>query len=71
MIYKTTKLGVLDNTGVKRVKVLQIYKAKQAKAGDYVLTVIRKKKKSKRICKKKNLLCFCRSTQKTYFSHSG
>jgi ribosomal protein L14 len=54
MVYKGSCIGILDNTGIKTVKILQVYSYSNARVGDILLAVLRKKKKIKTLCKKEN-----------------
>jgi ribosomal protein L14 len=53
MVVKGTQIGILDNTGIRRVKVLQVYRHRCACVGDILLSVIRKKKRVKKYVKRK------------------
>lgn len=55
MSYKESKFYILDNTGVKKVKCLKIYKSKKAKGGSFVTVVVKKVIPFKKI--KKGQIC--------------
>ena len=71
MIYKGSKIGVLDNTGIKKLKVLQVYNYPKARVGDILLTVIRVKKKAKEFVKKKIYYTFLVSRRTVIFRKRG
>lgn len=71
MIFKGSKIGVLDNTGIKKLKVLQVYNYAKARVGDVLLTVIRKKKKAKEFVKKKIYYTFLVSRRTVMFRKKG
>jgi ribosomal protein L14 len=53
MVYKHSILPIIDNTGIRKVKVIQVYRHKRALPGDIVLTTIRTKRRVKKYVKKK------------------
>jgi len=71
MVYKHTQIGIVDNTGVKTVKVLQVYNYSQAKVGDHLLTVIRRKKRLKTFVKKKINVSFLIARRTPIFRSRG
>ncbi len=71
MIYRGSHLGILDNTGVRRVSVLQVYRHCRARVGDIVLSVIRRKKKLKKYVKRKINYVFLISRKSSIFRVRG
>jgi ribosomal protein L14 len=71
MIYKGSKIGVLDNTGIVKLKILQVYNYAKARVGDVLLTVVRKKKKPKDFVKKKIYYTFLVSRKSVMFRKKG
>jgi ribosomal protein L14 len=71
MVYKGSCIGILDNTGIKTVKILQVYSYSNARVGDILLAVLRKKKKLKLYVKKKIHFIFLLSRKKSIFRKKG
>jgi len=71
MIFKSTQIGIADNTGVRSVKVLQVYRYPQARVGDFLLAVLRKKKKLKKYVKQKIHFVFLFSRRTRLFRARG
>jgi ribosomal protein L14 len=70
-MYKHSRFRLIDNTGVKIVKILQVYNHRQVVPGDIVLTTIKKKKKNKKSVKKKVNNCYIISTNARYYRNRG
>jgi ribosomal protein L14 len=71
MIFRGSKIGVLDNTGIKLLKILQIYHYAKACVGDVLLSIVRKKKKAKEFVKKKIYFTFLISRRTVIFRTKG
>ena len=71
MVYKGSRSSVVDNTGIRVVKILQVYKYKKAKVGDTLLTVVRQKRKVKDFVKKKINNAFLISRRAQIFRSRG
>lgn len=70
-MYKHSILPIIDNTGIKSVKVIQVYKHRKAKPGDNLLTSVKKKKKVKKYVKKKINFTFVVSVKHKFYRKRG
>ena len=71
MVYKHSVISIVDNTGIKRVKVIHVYKYKRAFPGDIMMTSVNKKKKVKRYVKKKINNCFLVACKRILYRVKG
>jgi ribosomal protein L14 len=71
MVYKHSVISVVDNTGIKKVKVIQVYNQKRGRPGFTLLTTVNKKKKVKKYVKKKVNYSFLISAKTIIFRTKG
>lgn len=71
MVYKHSVVSVIDNTGIRKVKVIQVYRHKRGLPGDVVLTTIKVKKRAKKYVKKKINNAYLVSAKKFLFRKRG